>query len=80
MATVLQSSRAVQPSRFSSCQVQPVPCTASKEPSALFISLAAGLSLLNELHQQLEQVFLTHRGFTDLSESSLVPHHLGVFE
>lgn len=78
--SVLQSSRAAQPSWCCSCQVQPAAHTASKEHSALSISLAAGLSLLNELHQQLEQVFCTHRGFADLSESSLVPHYFGGFE
>lgn len=46
--TVLQSSG------HSSCWVQPVALTASKEPSALFSS---GLSLLNELRQQLERLF-----------------------
>lgn len=78
--TVLQSSKAAQPSWLSSCWVQLAARTASKESSALFISLAAGLSLLNELHQQLEQVFFTHRGFTDLYESSLVSHYFGGFE
>lgn len=75
--SVFQSSRAAQPFRCSSSSLW---LTASKELSALVISLAAGLSLLNELHQQLEQVFFTHRGFADLSESSLVPHYFGDFE
>lgn len=49
----------------------------SKELLALSISLVVGLSLLNELHQRLDQVFFTHRGFADLSESSLVPAVFG---